>query len=143
MNQIQNDHYQRYMVAFMSYLHNVRYDSDTIFQQGDLATITPDDVRRWMCFKAFGTDEPSMDSRPTHCRANTLEVLKKAISWYMPNRIAEWNSISKVGNPTKSKEVNDVIKFVKKAEVRRIGKPSSTKRPLTQEEFCLVLSIFF
>jgi hypothetical protein len=60
----------------------------------------------------------------------------------MPNRIACWDAIHNSGNPTKSKEVNQLIKFVKKKEVRKQGKAPCTKRALTQEEFRDIL-IFF
>jgi hypothetical protein len=36
------------------------------------------------------------------------------------------------GNPTKTKIVSDVIKFVQLCEVRKEGAPSNTKRALTQ-----------
>ena len=143
MNQQQDKYYKRYIVAFMSYTHEVQYERNTDFPQGVLGLIRPDNIKRWMCYKAYGLEVPDENDRPTYCRANSLEVYKKAISWYMPNRIAAWDSLSGVGNPTKSREVNDLIKFVKRAEVRRLGKSSSTKRPLTQAEFRLVLKIFF
>lgn len=143
MNQLTNKHYQGYIVGFMSYHHGLRYDKTTIFSPADLGAVVPDDIHRWMCFKTFGRPEPLPDDRPVLWRSSTLEVAKKALSWYMPNRIAAWDSINNVGNPTKSSEVNNLLKFVKKAEVRRIGRASSTKRALTQEEFRLVLRIFF
>jgi Transcriptional activator of glycolytic enzymes len=39
------------------------------------------------------------------------------------------------GNPTRSREILDLIKFVKKKEVRRQGVPSQARRPLTLAEF--------
>ena len=143
MNQQTNKYYQSYIVAFMSYKDGILYDRNTIFEVGHLGDVVPEDVKRWMCLKAYGLELPNEDDRPLYWRSNTLEVAKKAISWYMPNRISAWNSITLVGNPTKSREVNDLIKLVKRAEVRRIGKPSSTKRPLTQAEFRTVLLAFF
>lgn len=142
MNQQTNAHYQGYIVAFMSYLHDTQYDRNDIFPIEYLGAIVPADIKRWMCYKAFGVEVPLDDDRPLYWRSSTLEVAKKAISWYMPNRIAAWDRINMVGNPTKSTEVNELIKFVKRAEVRRTGRPSSTKRPLTQEEFRLVIATF-
>ena len=80
MNQQQNKHYQHYIVAFMSFLHDVPYTKTTVFTPDVLRTVTPEDVRRYMCVKAFGVEEPAEDDRPLNCRANSLEVLKKAIS---------------------------------------------------------------
>ena len=53
----------------------------------------------------------------------------------MPHRDPAWNTQTLFGNPTKSKNVNDLIKFVKLKEVRREGKESSARRALTQIEF--------
>ena len=143
MDEETNAHYQSYIVALMSYMHQVQYDRMQVFPAEILAEVTPEHLKRWMCLKAYGLEVPRGDDRPLYWRSATLEVAKKAISWYMPNRISCWDSINKTGNPTKSRLVNDLIKLVKRAEVRRIGKPSSTKRPLTQEEFRHVLLVFF
>ena len=70
-----------------------------------------------------------------------LEYYKKALSYYMPNRLIGWNAISKTGNPTRSIPVNELIKAVKKKEVRRQGKPSSARRPLEPDEFELMLDM--
>ena len=39
------------------------------------------------------------------------------------------------GNPTRSKDLNDFIKDVRKKEVRKQGKPSQARRALTESEF--------
>lgn len=143
MDEVAHSVYQSYVVSLMSYMHGVEYEKETIFPPDLLGELLPEDIKRWMCLRAFGLEEPGPNDRPVFWRANTLEVAKKAISWYMPNNIAEWDNINKIGNPSKSKPVNNLIKYVKKMEVRRIGKPSSTKRPLTQKELRYILSVFF
>ena len=50
-----------------------------------------------------------------------------------------WNAIAQMGNPTKSIEVNELIKAIKKEEVRKQGKPSSARRALTHQEFIRIL----
>ena len=52
-----------------------------------------------------------------------------------------WNALANTGNPTRSVEVNNLIKKVKKEEVRKQGKPSNAKRPLEQREFRSILRI--
>ena len=42
-----------------------------------------------------------------------LDYYKKALSYYMPNKLFGWNAISKTGNPTRSIPVNELIKRVK------------------------------
>jgi hypothetical protein len=143
MNRKQNQKYQGYLVQFMSYLHGMQYDRDATFDQESLQIVTPDEIIRWLCVKSFGVEYPEAEDRPTRCRSSSLEVFKKALSWYMPNRIQPWDCISNRGNPTKSKEVNKLIKDVKRMEVRKQGKPPSTKRVLTQAEFRAILDYFF
>jgi hypothetical protein len=46
-----------------------------------------------------------------------------------------WNAISEHGNPTMSIEVNELIKKVKKKEVRKQGAPSKTRHLMTIDEF--------
>jgi hypothetical protein len=53
----------------------------------------------------------------------------------MPNKLTAWNAISGQGNPTRSIEVNELIKKVKKKEVRKQGAPSKTRRSMTIPEF--------
>jgi hypothetical protein len=66
----------------------------------------------------YGFPEPGPDDNPTLGQSSSLEYYKKALSYYMPNRLIRWNAISKTGNPTRSIPVNELIKAVKK---RRSG----------------------
>ena len=52
-----------------------------------------------------------------------------------------WDEISLRGNPTKSKEVNDCIKDVMKAEVRNQGVPMAARRAMEYKEFLNLLTI--
>ena len=52
----------------------------------------------------------------------------------------QWDDIGERGNPTRSKDVNDLIKRVMKAEVRRLGKPPQARRPLSFSEFILIMN---
>lgn len=134
--------YHKYLVSLMSFLHQEEYGRATQFTTEQLGALTPNDVRHWMNAKAFGERNPGPQAKSLKCRSTTLEVMKKAVSWYMPNRVAQWDCIRGSGNPTKSKDVNDVIKAVKKLEVRRAGKVTQTKRAMTQEEFRALLDFF-
>jgi hypothetical protein len=46
-----------------------------------------------------------------------------------------WNAISGQGNPTRSIEVNKLVKAVQKKEVRKQGAPSMTRRSMMIDEF--------
>ena len=53
----------------------------------------------------------------------------------MPNRLMQWNVETGTGNPTRSVQVNELIKWVKKLEVRKQGKASSARRAIEAPEF--------
>ena len=69
---------------------------------------------RWFNVQEVRTD----DAKPI-ARSNNVEFWKKALSFFMTNGLMAWNEISMVGNPTRSAELNDLIKYVKKKEVRK------------------------
>ena len=68
--------------------------------------------------------------------------MKKAISWYLPDRIQAWNSVSSTGNATRSKVVNDFIKYVRKMEVSRVAKESNAKQAMKMAQFRAALKNF-
>jgi hypothetical protein len=78
---------------------------------------------------------PTADDNPTLKRSSGLEFGKKAVSFFMPNKNTPWNIESETGNPTMSVAVNELIKRVKKCEVRKRGKKSNAKRDLQRAEF--------
>ena len=135
--------YQPYMVEFMCFFHGgVEYAADTVFERERLLEIRPNDIKRYLTMKAYKDPHPNIvgGARPIHARSDSLYYMKKALSRYMPYRTANW--VNGQGNPTKSDIVNDMIKEVKKFEVRGEGAPSNAKRPLKQSEFRKTLSLF-
>jgi hypothetical protein len=85
--------------------------------------------------KAFGVTDPALDANPTLARANLLEYWKKALSFFMPNRLIVWVLGRNEGNPTRSIEVNNLIKRVRKKEVRKQGVAPQCRRAMTEAEF--------
>jgi Transcriptional activator of glycolytic enzymes len=135
--------YQPVMVEFMSFLHGAEeYPDDAVFTRDQLLEIKPVDVKRYLCMKAYNDPDPDINNgaRPTNGRSDSLYYAKKALSKYMPYRTANW--VNGQGNPTKSDLVNDMIKQVKKFEVRGEGAASNAKRPLKQSEFRKTLQLF-
>ena len=89
-----------------------------------------------MQLKAFGDSDPTPDMMPLKGRANSLGQYKKALSYYLRTLNSDaWNERSQEGNATRSAKVNNLIKRVKKAEVRKLGKRSAARRPLECSEF--------
>ena len=104
-----------------------------------LGEATPESVAKWLRVKSFGKDKITKKDKPI-IRSNTVEQAKKALSWYMLDAPA-WRSDTKSGNPTKSKIVNNLIRYIKQKEVRNDGQSSSAKRALTQSEFRAALTV--
>jgi hypothetical protein len=128
--------YRPYLVALMKHKYPARLIVlDTPFTMVELGAITPEDIYGHMCMRAYGKVDPDGDDRPAFCRSSTLEFCKKALSSFMPNRIPAWNVLTLSGNPTKSILVNDLIKAVKKHEVRKEGVESKACRPLELSEY--------
>ena len=119
----------------------VPYTNATIFTQEQLLTITPEQLCRWMKKKVYGTPDPGPEDKPTEGRASSIQFAKKAISSFMPNKMTPWDEVLKRGNPTRSICLNDLIRMVKKKQVRREGKETSAVRPLESAEFEQMLDL--
>ena len=116
------------------------YQKDHIFSKDHLLTLTPEDVVCYFNIKVFGMTQPDEDAIPKFGRSTSLCFYKKALSYFMPNKLLGWNVELMSGNPTKSVVVNDVINKVKKMEVRKQGKSSQARRALTIEEFKFLMN---
>ena len=134
------EHYKSVLVRFMSFRNDEEYDKNYEFTQEELGAATPIDVKRYMCHRAYGMTDPGAADFPIHARSSSLAFWKKAISHFMPNKLMAWNALAGVGNPTKSIEVNELIKAIKKMEVRKQGKTSTARRAITHFEFLRMLS---
>ena len=125
--------YQRILVKFFRYIDGADYDWDHSFTAVQLNSVTDLDVVRYMNVLAFGRPDPEPDANPTGARSSTIAYVKKAISYFIPNNHMQWNEQSKVGNPTRSKAVNQLLLYILRKEVRRQGRPSKARRPMTAE----------
>ena len=94
-----------------------------------------------MKLTVFGHSDAGDDDVPTCRRSNTLAFHKKALPYFMPNKHLGWNTVSLSGNPTGSPEVNDLIKRVRRHEVRGEGVSSQVRHALTLPEFCSLVGM--
>ena len=133
--------YRPHLRALMSHKDGVDYGADAEFTRAQILEIRPRHIVRWMCRGAYGTEEPTDNDRPVNRRSSGLQFQKKAVSYFMPNRNAKWNVETETGNPTMSVAVNDLIKVVKKSEVRKQGKKSNAKRDMKRSEFRMSLRL--
>jgi hypothetical protein len=132
------EQYRPYLLKFMAWKDGQEYGQDTAFTHAQLLEIRPRNLVRYMCLQAYKTADPTPEDKPIHARSTGLEVIKKAISSFMPNKNVKWNVESQTGNPTMSVAVNELIKKIKKAEVRKQGKKSNAKRDLKVSQTVLV-----
>lgn len=133
--------YKTVLLKFMSFLDNTEYPRGTCFNQEDLLRIKPEDVCRYMNLKAYNNPNPDESCRPMHARSNTLNHIKKTLSFFMPRRRSNWDPVRCEGNPTRSSEVNELIKRVQKFEVRREGVESNARRPIEYDEYLNLLTV--
>jgi hypothetical protein len=61
--------YKSVLVRFMSFLKEHEYAKDYEFSPEELGTVTPIDVKKYMCYRAYGTVEPGPDDQPLHVRS--------------------------------------------------------------------------
>ena len=124
--------YRAVLLSVMNYSFSTDHDKAYSFTQEELLALRPNHIRRYMCFKVYGVPDPGDGDNPMEGRSSSLEYYKKAISYFMPNKLIAWDAQLERGNPTRSVEVNELIKLVKKKEVRKQGKQSAARRPMEQ-----------
>ena len=110
--------YKKYMVELFSFSFNTYFSKDYEFSEEERFRLTPEHVHAYFSNLAYGTPNPTANDSPILARSATIEFAKKAISSFQPNRLLVWNEQTKYGNPTRSGLVNDLIKRIKKEEVR-------------------------
>lgn len=127
----------------MNELRNMPADAiagKTFITDEDLYQVAPEDIERFMIFKAFGLENHLLNDIPEaarvlNWRSGTLLTYKRSLSYFMPSNNTPWNDVTKSGNPTRSTAVNRLIRFTRKKEVREEGLESKARRELTLSEF--------
>jgi len=133
--------YKRYLVEFMTFRDNVAYEADYAFTEEQLGAIQPEEVTEWLSMKAFGMQNPGSNDNPQLGRSSSLEQYKKLLSFFMPNKLHQWDDLTRRGNPTRSSVVNNLVRRVKKQECHKQGKESQACRNMVSSEFEQVIEI--
>ena len=134
------------LFGFLSWRDQVEYEKEQRFTNEFLFKITGEEFGDFMEELAYDDIQEGCNADDLHspkARSNTIEYNKKAVSWYMPNRLQAWNSDAQNGNPTRSVQVNDIIKDLKKQECRGTGVASQATRPIEECEWEQMVSSFF
>ena len=138
---------KRYSACMKDFLHHHGhvYSSDEVARrdipQDVLVAITPKMIVEYLNQRAYGQADPSDDDRPILARSTTLSFYKKALSSFMFLHNTPWDDILLRGNPTKSKDVNDMIKKVVKHEVRHEGVSSKARRGFEWKEYLQLMKL--
>ena len=90
--------YAKIMHQFLLHRGSTRHYSladikDGLITDDELVSITPDDIKQYLCDKAYGHRDPGVNDFPRLCRSNTLVVYKKAISWFLPRQSQPWDEL--------------------------------------------------
>jgi hypothetical protein len=129
------------MMAYVNNHPGGEYPRTMEWDQEQLLAIVHDAIASYFKQLAYGTSTPGPKDMPTHCCSTNLEQYKKAISFYMPNKISTCDVRLASGNPIKSVSVNDVVNTVRKMECRKQGRPSCAERDMKREEYRMQMRI--
>ena len=121
----------------LNYTNNTNHPKQYMqHTQEELFGLTPEHIYAYIAFKCYGTPNPVVDQDfPLNGRSTSAAFIKKSISYFIPNKNLGWNERTREGNPTRSVLVNDLIKKMKKQEVRKQGKEPQARRALHPTEF--------
>ena len=119
--------YRSSLLKCMNYSFGTTHPKEYKFSNEELLQLNPDHIYLFMANQVYGKPDPTDNDNPINGQSSTLEYIKKAISYFMPNKLVGWNVETRSGNPTRSVKVNELIKTVKKKEVRKEGKPTSAR----------------
>ena len=86
------------------------------FTQDELSAIKPQDIMKWMNMKLFAKEDPGDDEMPINGSHHTIDYYKKSISYFMPKKETPWDPIHQTGNPTRSNEVTNLVKRIRKMD---------------------------
>ena len=132
-----SNQYKPTVVMFLNWRDDPtpKFNKHMILTQNKLYTIKPKEIVCWIQFKVYGKADPDVNDMPTKGRSSSLEFGKKALSHFMPDKLQSLNIRRQEGNPIRLVAVNDLVKLVKKKEVRHQGKESQARTPFTEKEY--------
>ncbi|KAK1746653.1 hypothetical protein QTG54_003260 [Skeletonema marinoi] len=134
----QINRYQRVLHEYMEHNHSRAFPLNYQFSEDELSTVTPESILKWMNKKICGDADADMlhgdIPTPIRCSHHVLDFYKKSISYFMPNKGQVWDPETKRGNPTRSKDINNLIKKVKEIGDTVEGDQKKRKRDTPSTE---------
>tara|TARA_B110001452_G_scaffold79558_1_gene65063 strand:+ start:443 stop:2851 length:2409 start_codon:yes stop_codon:yes gene_type:complete len=136
------DRHQSNLRRFMDHTHGRTeaaknlFEKEHVWTNDEMFAITPDQVVRHLKVRAYNNPDADIETaRPTFCRLETLQSIKKGISFFHPEKDTDWNVRNKTGNPTRSVVVRNLMKKVATQELAGNGADSKERGPFVEEEF--------
>uniref|UniRef100_A0A7R9VMT0 Uncharacterized protein n=1 Tax=Pseudictyota dubia TaxID=2749911 RepID=A0A7R9VMT0_9STRA len=119
--------YERNLKELMSYTNSLQYPRGAYqFSTDELSRLTPDNIRAFLAYKAYGVPNPTPDDKPTKGGLYDLQNYKKAISHFMPKKMP-WNDVTQEGNPTVSAVVSELIEDVREKKKKMLEREKREK----------------
>ena len=124
------------MRKLMAKIHGRDFTREHKWTKRELKAVTPDKIMKYLKMKIYGKEDADPDvDPPIYHRRNSVLYWKKAWSYFMIDQNTPWSVIAKHGNPTRSTQVNRLLRAMNKMEAARRGKPSQARRALVAAEF--------
>ena len=134
--------YRQHLLPLMEHVHRKKFRKEHKFSQAELKAVNPKKIMEFVKLRVYDDADADPDVvPPVRYRSNTIKSWKKAWSWFMPNKLTNWDEVSKRGNPTCCVELNAMIGSMIKMEVARRGMPSKARRALTTDEYTLLICL--
>ena len=128
--------YHSLLVPLMNSIHGKNFRAGYKWTQSELLAVTPEKIMKYLKLKIYKDANADPDVvAPVNYRSNTIKCWKKAWSFFMVNKMTNWDEVTKRGNPTRCADINSLIGSMIKMEVARRGMPSHARRPLTPDEY--------
>ena len=125
----------------MNHDHHKTFSSDHQWTTPELLAVTPQKIMVYLNTKIY--DDPNADPdivSPVRYWANTIKCWKKAWSFFMVNKMTNWDKVTGHGNPTRCAKLNGLIGLMIKMKVVWRGMPPYTCRALTADEYQYIIS---
>ena len=134
------EQYHAHFVSLMNHIHRKSFKPDHKWTKPELKAVSPKNIMNFLKIKIYDNANADPDVvPPKRYRSNTVKAWKKAWSWFMINKMMNYDEETKRGNPTRCTEINQLIGSMINMEVARQGMPSKARQALTTNEYQLII----
>ena len=96
------DSYRAHLLPLMNHVHHKTFSSDHQWASPELLAMTPEKIMVYLKTKIYDDPNANLDiAAPKRYRANTIKCWKKAWSFFMVNKMTNWDEVTQRGNPTR------------------------------------------